>query len=49
MGVKSMGVDSWMTSSKEHKLEYRNFHTNIRKKCFTVRVTEHWHRLPREL
>ena len=25
-----------------HKLERRNFHTNVRK-----RVTEHWNRLPR--
>ncbi|KFV78761.1 hypothetical protein N308_01140, partial [Struthio camelus australis] len=28
-----------------HKLEHRKFHLNLRKN-FTVRVTEHWNRLP---
>ena len=31
------------------KLEHRNFCTNIRRKLFMVRVTEHWNRLPRRL
>jgi len=33
-----------------HKLEHRNFHSNMHKNC-TVRVwvMEHWHRLPREI
>ncbi|KFV77580.1 hypothetical protein N308_11305, partial [Struthio camelus australis] len=31
------------------KLNHRQFHLNLRKSCFTVRVTEHWHRLPREV
>ena len=35
--------------SNGHKLEHRKFHTNTRKNLFTVRVMEHWHRLPREV
>ena len=30
-----------------HKLEHRKFHLNMRKSIFTLRVTEHWNRLPR--
>ncbi|KGL77690.1 hypothetical protein N309_03852, partial [Tinamus guttatus] len=32
-----------------HKLKNQKFHRNLRKKFFTVRVTEHWNRLPREV
>ncbi|KAK4830735.1 hypothetical protein QYF61_013185 [Mycteria americana] len=32
-----------------HKLKHRRFPLNIRKHFLTVRVTEHWHRLPREV
>ncbi|KFV73883.1 hypothetical protein N308_09585, partial [Struthio camelus australis] len=32
-----------------HKLNHRPFHLNLRKDFFTVRVTEHWKRLPREV
>ncbi|KFV80253.1 hypothetical protein N308_13611, partial [Struthio camelus australis] len=32
-----------------HKLTHRKFHLKLRKNFFTVRVTEHWHRLPREV
>ncbi|KFV78521.1 hypothetical protein N308_05956, partial [Struthio camelus australis] len=31
-----------------HKLKHRQFHLNMRSNFFTVRVTEHWNRLPRE-
>ncbi|KFQ88866.1 hypothetical protein N337_03012, partial [Phoenicopterus ruber ruber] len=31
-----------------HKLEHGKFCLNVRKNFFTVRVTEPWHRLPRE-
>ena len=31
------------------KLDHRKFCTNTRKNFFTVRVTEHWNRLPREV
>ncbi|KFV81619.1 hypothetical protein N308_01609, partial [Struthio camelus australis] len=31
------------------KLKHRKFCLNMRKNCFTVRVTEHWNRLPREV
>ncbi|KFV74836.1 hypothetical protein N308_06981, partial [Struthio camelus australis] len=32
-----------------HKLKYKKFHSNIRKSFFTVRVVEHWNRLPKEV
>ncbi|KFV77738.1 hypothetical protein N308_09650, partial [Struthio camelus australis] len=31
------------------KLNHGKFHLKLRKNFFTVRVTEHWHRLPREV
>ncbi|KFV76454.1 hypothetical protein N308_05929, partial [Struthio camelus australis] len=32
-----------------HKLKHRKFHLNLRKNFLTVRVTEHWNRLPGEV
>ncbi|KFQ83609.1 hypothetical protein N337_12771, partial [Phoenicopterus ruber ruber] len=32
-----------------HQVKHRRFPLNIRKHFFTVMVTEHWHRLPREV
>jgi len=31
----------------EHKLKHSKFHLNMRKSFFTLRVMEHWNRLPR--
>ncbi|KFV84661.1 hypothetical protein N308_02718, partial [Struthio camelus australis] len=31
------------------KLNHGKFHLNLRKNFFTVRVAEHWTRLPREV
>ncbi|NXP52376.1 E2AK2 kinase, partial [Heliornis fulica] len=37
------------TRVSESKLKHRKFHVNLRKSLFTVRVTDHWNRLPREV
>jgi len=34
---------------KGHKLKQRKFHVNVKKNFFTLRMTEHWNRLPREV
>jgi len=36
-------------NSNGHKLEHMRLHLNIRKCFLTVKVTEHWHGLPREV
>ncbi|KFV81934.1 hypothetical protein N308_14675, partial [Struthio camelus australis] len=42
-------VPSNRTRGNGHKLNHRKVRQNMRKNFFTVRVTEHWHRLPREV
>jgi len=48
MELISVACSDW-TKASEHKLKHRRLHLNIRKCFFTVRVTEHWNRLPRDV
>ena len=42
-------VPSEKTRVNRHKLKHRKFQLNMRGYFFTVRVTEHWNGLPREV
>ena len=42
-------VCSDRTRSNSLKLEHRKFCNIMPKNCFTVRVTKHWNKLPREV
>lgn len=52
VGSKRMGqslCNSAQLQDKGQQTQVRKFHLNRRKNLFTVRVTEHWNRLSREI
>lgn len=38
-----------MIGTRSNGLEHRKFHINTQKNLFSVRVMEHWNRLPRKV
>jgi len=47
--IVSSVVHGGRTKGNIHKLMRRKFHPNVSKNFFTVRVMEHWNRLPKEV
>ena len=45
IGADSSVASNNRTRGSGQKLKYGKFHTNAEKNFFTVRMTEHWHRL----
>ena len=44
-----MSLELMYFGGSVYNLKHRRFHLNMRKNFFTLRVTEHWNRLPREV